>query len=152
VPATADRQVSGTSAALPVPARLAEKPAETRPSERRRQDDAAPTLPLVPPAVLPATPAVAAPAAPASDLPDAVPLPPRRPPVQIPPARPPYPSLDDDRRRARARYRQAAAAGERLTGEQLGGEFGRSERWGRDQIAAVRLEDAHPPKVPSSVH
>jgi hypothetical protein len=158
VPATADRQVSGTSAVLPVAAAPDDAPAEAV-LERLRQEDSARALPLLPaaaepalPSAAPATPPSVVPVVPGPVAPSAAPEPVRCAAVPMTAPRAPYPSLDDDRRRARARYRQAAAAGERLTGERLGAAFGRSERWGRDQIAAVRQEDAHPPKVPSSVH
>jgi hypothetical protein len=51
---------------------------------------------------------------------------------------------------ARAAYLQAAATGEAPTGAQLGHQFNRSDRWGRDRIAEARgvnhrLMSAHPP-------
>lgn len=45
----------------------------------------------------------------------------------------------DAQARARAAWRQAGGA---LTGSELGQQFGRSARWGRQQIAAARAEEA----------
>jgi hypothetical protein len=43
-----------------------------------------------------------------------------------------------ERRAAVAAWQAAAASGEVLTGAQLGDQFGRSARWGRDRIAEAR--------------
>lgn len=48
----------------------------------------------------------------------------------------------DDREAARSVWRERAAAGEELSGRELGALFDRSERWGRDRITEVR------PKAP----
>jgi hypothetical protein len=52
---------------------------------------------------------------------------------------------------ARAAYLQAAAAGQAPTGAQLGAQFDRSDRWGRDRIAEARSNNhktvsTHPPR------
>jgi hypothetical protein len=43
---------------------------------------------------------------------------------------------------ARERYRQSVSAELPLSGAALGALFGRGERWGRDRIAEVRMQDA----------
>lgn len=47
-----------------------------------------------------------------------------------------------ERRAAVEAWREATAAGERLSGAQLAKRFNRSERWGRDRIAEARNDDA----------
>jgi hypothetical protein len=46
----------------------------------------------------------------------------------------------DERERARAAWQESADAGSPLTGRELGEQFGRSERWGRDRVAEVRRD------------
>jgi uncharacterized protein DUF2637 len=46
--------------------------------------------------------------------------------------------------RARGAYRASLTAGRPLSGEKLGAQFGRSGRWGRAQIEAVRAESPAP--------
>lgn len=50
-------------------------------------------------------------------------------------------SDEDKRTFARRDYRLSLDTGSPLTGADLGRRYGYSERWGRRQIAAVRVED-----------
>ncbi|WP_435062384.1 hypothetical protein [Amycolatopsis thermoflava] len=49
-------------------------------------------------------------------------------------------SAPDTRQQARELYRQSVATGRPLTGKELGDRFGMTERWGRNQIRAVKDE------------
>ncbi len=60
--------------------------------------------------------------------------------LTLPPV-PAEPLSDEDKRTfARRDYRLSLEIGEPITGAQLGNRYGFSERWGRRQIAAVRVE------------